>query len=197
MDYCKNRQFLAFINKDGKDKYWVDGGFPWSDVSPTLHPYDTKEEKLLAREIGESLSCWSETGDIEAVVLTVSNEVIPIMKKKDNALIVEKLERLNEEKKKKQVEEQLAKKQKAKLGDVEPDAPTKEIVEPVKKPQIVSTPTPAPVDKKLNENKIVQEKKRSPLEIKSSPKEKDKKVAPTPSEPKKKSGLSKIMKGIK
>jgi len=195
MDYCKNRQFLAFINKDGKDKYWVDGGFPWSEVSPTLHPYDTKEEKLLAREIGESLSCWSETGDIEAVVLTVSNEVMSIMKKKDNALIVEKLERLNEEKKKKQVEEQLAKKQKAKLGDVEPDAPTKEIVEPVKKPQIVSTP--APVDKKLNENKIVQEKKRSPLEIKSSPKEKDKKVVPTPSEPKKKSGLSKIMEGIK
>lgn len=201
MDYCKQKHFIAFINKDGKDRHWINGGFPWSETGPSLHPYETKEEKLLAKEIGESLSCWSETGDIEAVVLTVSKETISIMKKKDNALIVEKHERLNEEKKKKQIEDNLAKKKKKDTVDsetvdvVEVEIPKPSIKTPTIKPAVVSEPQNKTSDKKIIEKQNVPEKKRSPLELKSVKTEP--KGTPTPSEPKKKSGLSKIMKGIK
>lgn len=197
MDYCKQKQFIAFINKTGKDRYWCDGYFAWDEYAPNIHPYDTKEQKKIAAEIADGISSWSETGEIEAVILTVSSEVIKFVDKAGKESALERFEKRSvdgikkqEENKKKALEEKKKKKEEE----------TSENVEVL--PEIVQqVPPPAPVvEKKIKETKpkVVEKKeeprKRSPLEIKSSSTEKEKKGLSTPFEPKKKSGLSKIIK---
>lgn len=279
MDYTKRKKFIAFINVDkNKNKYWIDHGFPWSEECPSLFPFETEEERKLAIEIGESISTWPEINDIEGKVITISQEIIPIMKKKDNAAIVEKYEKLNEEKKRKQFEKNFNKSKKTvevdsdvsassedstlleisginiplseetaisipkpkveknkpgqkhlpldteKVNDSIPTKPAKEKKETTVKtkdisPAILLPKTPISSSSlakniqvpntKLNENERKNSPKlaevgevkpklslpRSPLEKKSPIKEKETKVEPAPSEPKKKSGLSRIMKG--
>lgn len=198
MDNCKTKQFIAFINKTGKDRFWCDGYFAWDEYAPNIHPYDTKEQKKIAAEIADGISSWSETGEIEAVILTVSSEVIKFVDKAGKESALERFEKRSvdgikkqEENKKKALEEKKKKKE---------EETSEENVEVL--PEIVQqVPPPAPVvEKKIKETKpkVVEKKeeprKRSPLEIKSSSMEKEKKGLSTPSEPKKKSGLSKIIK---
>lgn len=197
MDNCKTKQFIAFINKTGRDRFWCNGYFAWDEYSPNIHPYDTKEQKKIAAEIADSISSWSETGEIEGVILTVSQEVITFVNKQGKEAALERFEKKSaqgiqkqEEEKKRLLEEKKKKK----------DETTEDFTEP--EPVIVqSIPPPVPViEKKVKETKpkVVEKKeepkKRSPLEIKSSSTEKEKKGLLTPSEPKKKSGLSKIIK---
>jgi hypothetical protein len=192
MDYCKTKQFIAFINKTGRDRFWCDGYFAWDEYAPNIHPYDTKEQKKIAAEIADGISSWSESGEIEGVVLTVSQEVITFVNKSEKESALERFEkrsadgiRKQEEDKKKLLEEKKKKKESDPEhlgGEILEAAQISEISVVTKKPKVV--------------DKVVEpiEKKRSPLEIKNSSKEKEKKDLPTPSEPKKKSRLSNIIK---
>jgi len=200
MDYCKNKQFIAFINKESKDRFWCDGSFAWEEYAPKIHPYDTPEHKQIAKEICESLFCWSETGDIEAVILTVSKEPFPMMTKKDKPALVEKWEKICDDKKKAYYEEQSKKKHKKENTE---DTSVVSVDQIVVTPVVETNPEPIKTVRKTKEltvkkveptQVVKEEKKRSPLEIKSSQKEKETKVTTAPSEPKKQGGLSKILK---
>lgn len=200
MDYCKTKQFIAFINKTAKDRYWCDGYFAWDEYSPKLHPYDTKEQKKIANEIADGISSWSETGEIEAVVLTVSSEVIKFVDKAGKSAALERFEKKSEEGIRKQEEDKKKVLEEKKKKREEPNESSEELIElePIVVPEIPKAASPVVKKVKEENTKVVEKKaepkKRSPLEIKSSSTEKEKKDVPTPSEPKKKSRLSNIIK---
>lgn len=252
MDYCKNKQFIAFINKNSRDRYWCDGYFAWDEYAPTLHPYDTKEQRKIAIEIGEAIAAFSETNEIEAVILTVGTEIIPIVNKENKSDALARFEKRSVDNIQKQ--EALKKKaleEKKKNRNENPDeglennnevdsdlsAPPRKILDLDSDKQRADSNTKQSTKKteaKVNENKnevVLQkqprntkvstvpnsdkegskklgivsqqkneiapvEKKRSPLEKKIPKQQEMVKMEQTaPSEPKKKSGLSKIMKG--
>jgi hypothetical protein len=252
MDHCKNKQFIAFINKNSRDRYWCDGYFAWDEYAPTLHPYDTKEQRKTAIEIGEAIAAFSETNEIEAVILTVGTEIIPIVNKENKPAALDRFEKRSvdsikkqEELKKKLLEEKKNKKsdETEVSNEMGLDAPISDskVLDAGNSEQrtnITSKPTAKKTETKLNENNAkvdvtapqgssrkgirsttskdnkddvvknpptkptteipqVKEIKRSPLEKRIPKQEMDKKVTTAPSEPKKKSGLSKIMKGEK
>lgn len=233
MDYCKTKQFMAFIHKNSRDRFWCNGYFAWDEYSPTLHPYDTKEQKKIAIEIGEAISAWSETSEIEAVILTVNPEVISIVNKENKSDVLSRFEKRSqdgikkqEELKKKILEDKKKKTENETNNDVDGeqnDSPVLPVVSVPTHKNINSTERKKVVDENKNEvdrrsevppvpnsdkkdskklgnaspqkTEVIPEKKRSPLEKRVPKQEMDKKETPTPSEPKKKSGLSKIMKG--
>jgi hypothetical protein len=88
---------------------------------PRVFQYDTKEQKQTAMEIAEHLVCWSETCDIEAVILQRVDEPFPLFTKKDSAGLVEKYEKIYAEKKKKQLEDNMNKRKKNHEGETEVD----------------------------------------------------------------------------
>lgn len=231
MDHCKNKQFIAFVNKNSRDRFWCSGYFAWDEYAPTLHPYDTKEQRKIAIEIGEAIAAFSETNEIEAVILTVGTETISIINKENKSEALARFEKRSvdniqkqEALKKKALEEKKNKKHEDdSLGEPPLDIPNSPVVLSEKTSKkglnenrnevvLQKSPRPSKVSHVPSSDKkggkklgIVSqqkteiapvEKKRSPLE-KKIPKqqEMDKKETPTPSEPKKKSGLSKIMKG--
>lgn len=247
MDHCRTKQFIAFIHKNSKDRFWCNGYFAWDEYSPTLHPYDTKEQRKTAIEIGEAISAWSETSEIEAVILTVSSEIISIVNKNNKSDALSRFEKRSqdglkkqEEQKKKLLEEKKQRKQdetevsnEVDAGLLMPDSKVLDGDSSGQRANITTKLTTKKTETKLNENKndvelqkrnrgsevspdsssdkkdrkklepIKQKTEVSPVEKKRSPlekripqqKEMDKKETTTPSEPKKKSGLSKIMKG--
>ena len=84
MDHTKkSKTFIAFINKDKKDKYWIHGNYTMDEDTPKVYPYDTKEEKEIALEIGKRFGVWDETSDIEAVLLKVIGDPFSIITKKE------------------------------------------------------------------------------------------------------------------
>jgi len=83
MDYTKTKTFIAFINKDSKDRYWINGNLTTDKDEPRIYPYETKEEKELALYIGKNLGCWSECADVEAVLLKVQGSPFHIINKKE------------------------------------------------------------------------------------------------------------------
>ena len=114
MDHInKAKKFIAFINKDGRDRHWINGNFPWAEDGPTLFPYDTREQKKIADEVSEKLVCWSETGDIEGVILQPVGEVFLIHNKKASGHIVDKYDKIFEQQKQKQLEDNKHRKKKS------------------------------------------------------------------------------------
>lgn len=247
MDHCRTKQFIAFIHKNSKDRFWCNGYFAWDEYAPTLHPYDTKEQRKTAIEIGEAISAWSETSEIEAVILTVSSEIISIVNKENKSDALSRFEKRSQDGLKKQEElkkKLLEEKKKKPENDIETNHEmdtSLQLSEPQildggssgQRANIITSTTTKKTETKVNENKndvglqkhnrgsevsptsssnekdrkklesIKQKTEVSPVEKKRSPlekripqqKEMDKKETPAPSEPKKKSGLSKIMKG--
>lgn len=208
MDYVKKRNYIAFINKDKGNRWWVNGGFPWDETGPTLFPYDTEEEKQIAKDVGEHLVCWSETGDIEAMILRPVGDIIPLHVKKNSSNIIEKWDKYVHDKKVKQLEEQTARKprEKKQVDNDTTEEPLVEIpkpldVQPVIKKEIpVKKEIPAkkePPVKKEGKKQTPPEppkpnaKARSPLELKV---EKPKKEELAPSKPVKKSKLQNMIK---
>ncbi len=83
MDYTKTTSFIAFVNKDGKDRFWINGNVIHDREEPRIYAYETKEEKKTAIELGQRLGVWDDTGDIEAVILKVSGKPFHIIDKKE------------------------------------------------------------------------------------------------------------------
>lgn len=144
MDYTKNKTFIAFVNKDGKNRWWVDGNMPFDDTSPKVYPYDTKEEKENAKLVGYRIAIWSETGDVEGVILRVQ-ETVPIITKKEALLLEDKLFP-------KPIREEVQKKEKKKV---------EEVVEPVViVSEKVKKVVEKPLEKVLEKPLVVVEEKR-------------------------------------
>lgn len=117
MDYTKTKTFIAFVNIDGKDKFWVDSNDPCDRISPKIYPYETKEEKESAKLVGHRTAMWSESGDrIEGVLLKVC-ETIPVINKKEAEELEQKWIKKNKEEREALFEEKHKKK------DVEPKKP--------------------------------------------------------------------------
>lgn len=85
------KQFLAFVNKVKRDRYWIDGNMTMDDHSPKIYPYDTPEEKAIVYEIGRRLGVWCETTDVEAVILLLQPQILPIITKEQALLIEEEI----------------------------------------------------------------------------------------------------------
>lgn len=85
------KQFIAFINKIKRDRYWIDGNQTIDEHSPKIYPYDTPEEKATVYEIGRRYGVWSETSDIEAVILLVQPNILPIITKEEALLIEDEI----------------------------------------------------------------------------------------------------------
>ena len=103
------KKFIGFINKAKGVRRWVnDYDFP------TLYAYDTPEEKQIATEVAERLVCWSEIEDVEGVIFTRTNEVIPMFQKRNSAHIIKKYEDKFEVQKQKQHADNIEKRKKKK-----------------------------------------------------------------------------------
>lgn len=85
------KQFIAFINKIKRDRYWIDGNLTIDEHSPKIYPYDTPEEKAKVFEIGRRYGVWAETSDIEAVILLVQPTILPIITKEEALLIEDEI----------------------------------------------------------------------------------------------------------
>jgi len=142
MDFTKTKTFIAFVNIDGKDRFWVDSNDPCDKISPKIYPYETKEEKDTAKLIGYRTSVWSESGDrIEGVLLKVS-ETIPVITRKEAEVLEEKWkQKLLDDK-----EAMLSEKSKKKVPEIVPEKPPETPKEvpgkvPVVVPETISKPT--------------------------------------------------------
>ena len=83
MDHTKTKTFIAFINSDGKDKWWIDGNCTFEVDRPTILPYETKEQKESAISVGKLKGLWDETTDVYGVVLKVQEVPFEIINRKD------------------------------------------------------------------------------------------------------------------
>lgn len=125
MDYTKTKTFIAFVNIDGRDKFWVDSNDPCDRISPKIYPYETKEEKETAKLVGHRTAMWSESGDrIEGVLLKVC-ETIPVINKKEAEELEQKWIKKSKEEREALAEEKHKKK--------DPE-PLQKPLEPVSKP---------------------------------------------------------------
>lgn len=93
----KTKTFIAFINKDGKDKWWLHGNYCFDEETPKVYPYETKQDKLDALEIGKRFGVWDETSDIEGVILKVVGEPFSIITKKEAAVYHKQIQKEEEE----------------------------------------------------------------------------------------------------
>jgi len=138
----KTKTFIAFINKDGKDKWWLHGNYCFDEETPKIYPYETKQEKSDAIEIGKRLGVWSETSDIEGVLLKVVGEPFSIITKKEASVYHVQLQKEEDAR----VAERKAKEESEKKPKKEPKE-VKEKVEKVEKEEVVVdriTPTIVP-----------------------------------------------------
>lgn len=83
MDHTKTKTFIAFINVDGKDRWWIDGNCTFESDRPTLLPYETKEQKESAISVGKTKGLWDETTDVYGVILKVQDAPFEIINRKD------------------------------------------------------------------------------------------------------------------
>jgi hypothetical protein len=84
MDYTKTKTFIAFRHVADKNRYWVEYGWVFSEESPSLYPYDTKDQKKIADEVLDSyINNWG-LKDVETVIVTVgASKSISDRKKKE------------------------------------------------------------------------------------------------------------------
>lgn len=151
MDHTKTKTFIAFVNKDGKNRWWVDGNYVFDEISPKVYPYETKEDKEHAKLIGYRIAIWNESGDIEGILLKATGESMPTISKKEALLLEDKLFP-------KPIREDVPKKEKKKV---------EEIVEPV---ATVPERVVEKVSKKSSEK--VEKVLEKPVEIVRPPEEK-------------------------
>lgn len=216
------KNFIAFLNKEKRDRYWINGNLVFDDCVPKIYPYDTTEEKELAHEIGRRLGVWGDTSDIEAVVLELKRPIIPIITKAEAAIVEDevmakyeeeakvKKEALFAEKKRKK-DEAAAKAAGIELVTIPPavesvDISDKVSPEPKKIPvkektiKVKSAVSSAEPEKKIEavekpskvKTPVPVEKKIEPSVDKKSAK--DKKTSDKAEKPKEKSKLSKFIK---
>jgi len=131
MDYTKTKTFIAFINKDSKDRYWINGNLTTDKDEPRIYPYETKEEKEFALYIGKNLGCWSECADVEAVLLKVQGSPFHIINKKEAKERLKVLE--------KEADERARKRKELEKKKEEP------VVEEIVQPKKSKLPDPIPV----------------------------------------------------
>jgi hypothetical protein len=130
MNHASCKTFIAFVNVDGRDRFFVDGNDVWDKVSPKVYPYESKEDKDNAKLIGYRIANWDQTGEnVEGIILKV-HETVPIISKKE-ALIIEEKHRLEVEEMKRKCREESPKPKKEKVQEPIPEiVPVK--IEPVK-----------------------------------------------------------------
>ena len=72
-DHTKKTTFAAFVNIDKSDKYWIEGHWEYSEDTPGLFRFNTKEEKQRVQEVAQSyLDNWGVKG-LELVVFEVKS----------------------------------------------------------------------------------------------------------------------------
>ena len=139
MNNTKTKTFIAFINKNKKDSYWIDGNYIFEDTAPKIYPYETKEDKENASVIGFRNTQWDEvegTGsEIVGVVLKVTDEFVNVISKEKAVELEMKIYgntiyKAKEKKKKEKVEEVVVEK------------PVEKIPEKVEAPKKVIEATP-------------------------------------------------------
>jgi hypothetical protein len=156
MDYTKTSTFIAFVNKDGKNRYWCHGNYVYDEDTPKIYPYETKEDKKNAIEIGQRFGVWDETGDIEALVLKVSGSPIPILLKKDAKSVEEKMLKENAERIAKRKENEASEKKKVK-DEAIAEKVVEKPVEKVKTEKVEEKVSPTPEVKKRGRPKVIVE----------------------------------------
>ena len=122
----KTKTFIAFINKEKKDTYWINGNYCFDEDVPKIYPYESKEEKKDAIDIGKRLGVWDETSDIDAVLFKVVGEPFSVITKREAAeyekvLSAEAAQRVAE-RKAKELEEKKPKKETSKVLEHDPIA---------------------------------------------------------------------------
>ena len=85
MDHTKTQTFIAFINKEKRDKYWIDGNYLFEEDAPKIYPYETREQKDIANIIGYRNSIWDDVienkSEIVGIIYKVTEQTIPIINK--------------------------------------------------------------------------------------------------------------------
>jgi tRNA G10 N-methylase Trm11 len=132
MNHASCKTFIAFVNIDKKDKFFVDGNDVWDKVSPKIYPYESKEDKDNAKGIGYRIANWDQSGDlVEGIILKV-HETVPIISKKEAEKIEERFRQEQIEARRKIKEEDSTKPKKEKTQEPIPEiVPVK--IEPTKK----------------------------------------------------------------
>jgi hypothetical protein len=158
MDYTKKtKTFIAFVNKDGKDRWWLHGNYCFDEETPKIYPYDTKQDKEDAIEIGKRFGVWDETSDIEGLVLKVIGEPFSIINKKEAAIYHKQIqkeeeERVAERKAKEESEKKPKKEIKEEKVKVEESKPTPKIV-----PKVEELNKEQPTPKKRGRPKLFED----------------------------------------
>ena len=114
MNNTKTKTFIAFVNKNKKDSFWIDGNYIYEDSAPKIYPYETKEEKDTANLIGFRNTLWDDVQEnkceIVGVILKVTDETVSVISK-DKAIELEQklygnnIYEVKQKKKKEKVEE--------------------------------------------------------------------------------------------
>lgn len=146
MNHASCKTFIAFVNIDKKDKFFVDGNDVWDRVSPKIYPYESKEDKDNAKGIGYRIANWEQTGDlVEGIILKV-HETVPIISKKEAVKIEEKFQQEQIEARQKLKEEDRPKPKKEKAQETIPtDIPKEVVVETIpEKIEPVKSQSPEP-----------------------------------------------------
>ena len=105
----------------------MNGNYCFDEDVPKIYPYHSREDKKIAMEIGKRLGVWSETSDIEGVVLSILSEPFSIITK-DEAKEYEKVLQAEEEER---VAARKAKDKELEDAKRELKRPKKEVVEPI------------------------------------------------------------------
>lgn len=96
MDYTKCKEFIAFSHVTDKHRYWIDGGWLYSDDCPGLFQYHTPEDKKIVKDVYNSYVNNWKLKDVEASIfkfdkmITIkidkiiedNNELLPLPPKK-------------------------------------------------------------------------------------------------------------------
>lgn len=104
MNYTETKHFAAFVNIEGKNKFWVNQHWQWDEDCPGLFQYDSREDKKRVEEVAQSYIDHWGMDKIELVVFEVKSRKEMTLTKNINAeeeLIQEnkeKSERKNKEK---------------------------------------------------------------------------------------------------
>ena len=162
MNYTKTKTFIAFINKEKKDTYWINGNYCFDEDVPKIYPYESKEEKKDAIDIGKRLGVWDETSDIDAILFKVVGEPFSVITKREAAeyekiLSAEAAQRVAERKAKELEEKTQAKEAKKK---------TKEEVDEIVEPLPILPKVVEKIEVEKEEPKKVEVKMDEPKEVK-------------------------------
>lgn len=143
MNHASCKTFIAFVNIDKKDKFFVDGNDVWDRVSPKIYPYESKEDKDNAKSIGYRIANWEQTGElVEGIILKV-HETVPIISKKEAEKIEERFQQEQIEARQKLKEEDRPKKKVA--GTIPTDIQKEVVVETIpEKIEPVKSQSPEP-----------------------------------------------------